>query len=322
MRSFAQRRRNGKQDTPLEINAEGIGPKMNHPTAARLANEAGPAERQRQGFPRAWTAHAVWILLAVLVFAPTIYWLWQRWTMSVWHNVHGMFVPFIVAYFIRKVLRSDHIVDAEQSAWGFLFLIAGLGMIVLDSAIRTQLLSAFGMVVCLPGLSLLLLGSRRTKALAFAWVLSFFMLPIPAAFIERFMLLLRRISAAGAEPIIALFGVPVARDDTTLFLPKHSLSITDACSGFSALYASVTLALVFASMNPSWPRRVVTLGAAFPIAIACDILRCALLALIVQRWGSGILDTVLHPASAVLTFTAAAALLAFLSRAEMRGPAA
>ena len=163
MKSFAQWRRNGKQDTLLEINAEGIGPKMNHPTAARLANEAGPAGRQRQGFPRGWAAHAVWILLAILVFAPTIYWLWQRWTMSVWHNMHGMFIPFVVAYFIREVLRSDQIVDAEQSAWGFLFLIPGLGMIVLDSAIRTQLLSAFGMVVCLPGLSLLLLGSRRTQ---------------------------------------------------------------------------------------------------------------------------------------------------------------
>ena len=306
----------------MEINAEGTGPKMNHPTAARLANEAGPAGCQRQGFPRGWAAHTVWTLLAILVFAPTIYWLWQRWTMSVWHNVHGMFIPFVVAYFIRDVLRSDQIVDAEQSAWGFLFLIPGLGMIVLDSAIRTQLLSAFGMVVCLPGLSLLLLGSRRTRALAFAWVLCFLMLPIPAVFIERFILLLRRITAAGAEQFIALFGVPVARVDTTLFLPEATLSVGDACSGFSALYASVTLALILAYMNRSWPRGVVTLGAAFPIAMACNILRNALLALIVQRWGSGILHTVLHPASGMLMFTAAAALLAFLSRVGMRGAAA
>src|SRR5271167_2877989 len=150
--------------------------------------------------------------------------------------------------------------------------------------------------------------------------LSFFMLPIPAAFIERFILLLRKISAVGAEQVIALFGVPVAREDTTLFLPEASLSIGDACSGFSALYASVTLALILAYMNRSWPRGLVTLGAAFPIAMACNILRNALLALIVQRWGGGILHTVLHPASGMLMFTAAAALLAFLSRVGMRGP--
>jgi len=286
------------------------------------SNEAGPAGRQRLGFRREWAAHTVWILLAILVFAPTIYWLWQRWTMSVWHNVHGIFIPFIVAYLIREELRSDPKVEAEQSAWGFLFLTPGLGMIVLDSAIRTQLLSAFGMLVCLPGLSLLLLGRRRTQALAFVWVLSFFMLPIPAALIERFMLLLRRITATGVEQVMALFGVLIARVDTTLFLPKATLSIVDACSGFSALYASVTLALVLAYMNPSWPRRVVTLGAAFPIAMVCNILRCALLALIVQRWGGGILSTVWHPVSGLLTFATAAALLAFLGRVEMRGHAA
>jgi len=292
---------------------------MNHPTATLLANETDPAGRQE--FPRRWAAHTVWILLAILVFAPTIYWLWQRWTMDVWHNVHGMFIPFVVAYFIYKVLRSDPIVDAEQSAWGFLFLIAGLGMIVLDSAIRTQLLSAFGMVVCLPGLSLLLLGSRRTRALGFVWVLSFFMLPIPAAFVEGFLLLLRRITAAGAEQVIALCGVPVAREDTMLFLPAANLSINDGCSGFSVLYASVTLALILAYFNSSWPRRVVTLAVAFPIAMACNALRCGILGLLVQRWGGGILDTMLHPMSGMLTFAAAAALVTYVGTAGMRRPA-
>ena len=295
---------------------------MNHPTAAQLDNEKGPAIRHRQEVFHGWAAHAVWILLATLVFAPTIYWLWQRWTMSVWHNIHGMFIPFVVAYFIYRVLHSDQIADAEQSAWGFLFLIPGLGMIVLDSTIHTQLLAAFGMVVCLPGLSLLLLGRRRTQALTFAWVLAFFMLPIPAAFIERFTLLLRRITAAGTEQVIALFGIPVGRVETTLFLPADTLSITDACSGFSALYACFTLALVLAYMNRSWRRGAITLAAAFPIAMACNIFRCAFLALIVQRRGSGILHTAVHPVSGMLTFTAAAVLLALLDRVEMRGSAA
>jgi len=294
---------------------------MNHPIAIRLADETVPANRRGRGFFSEWAGQATWILLAILVFAPTIYWLWQRWTMSVWHNVHGLFIPFICAYFIYEVLRSDQVADVEQSAWGFLFLIAGLAMIALDSAIRTQLLAAFGMLVCLPGLSLLLLGKRRTQALAFVWVLSFFMLPIPAAFIDRFTLLLRRISAAGAEQVIALLGMPIARQDTMLFLPKASLSIWDACSGFSTLYACVALALVLAYMNPSWPRRALTLAAAFPVAIAGNILRCALFALIVERWGIGTLHTPLHPASGVVTFTAAAVLLILLSGAQIRGPA-
>jgi exosortase len=291
---------------------------MNHPDAARPANEAGFAWRQRQGFLRGWAAHTVWILLALLVFAPTIYWLLQRWTMSVWHNIHGMFIPFVVAYFIHQVLRSDQTGEAEQSAWGFLFLIPGLAMVVLDSAIRTQLLSAFGMLVCLPGLSLLLLGSRRTQALAFVWVLSFFMLPIPAAFIERFILLLRTLTAMGAEQVIPLFDIPVGRVGTTLFIPRTPFPVVDACSGFSFFYASVTLALVLAYMNPSWPRRLLMLGAAFPIPVACNVLRVVVLALLVEHWGTGIMNTVVHPASGVVTGVTGMVLLAFLGRTEKR----
>lgn len=302
--------------------AERIGHTMNHADAVLPISEANPGGSKPRVFRRQWFAHAVWILLALLVFAPTIHWLWQRWTMSVWHNAHGLFIPFVVAYFIYEQLGSDQHVEADQSEWGFLFLILGLGMIVLDSAIRTQLLAAFGMVVCLPGFSLLLLGRRRTQKLAFVWVLAFLMLPIPAAFIERLMLLLRRLSAVGAEQILTLIGVPVVREDTVLFLTRAKLIVGDACSGFSALYASVTLALILAYINPSWTRRVVTLAAAVPIAVACNILRCVLLALIVQRWGIGILGTFWHPASGVLTFAAAAALLGFLGSSDARRPVA
>ena len=33
-----------------------------------------------------------------LVFGPTVVWLWHRWTISIWYNGHGMFVPLVVAY--------------------------------------------------------------------------------------------------------------------------------------------------------------------------------------------------------------------------------
>ena len=319
MKIFGRQMRNGQQGTRLETHAEGSGLYMNHSSAAPLASEGTAASQPRKTLRREWVAHSVWIVLALLVFGPTIYWLWQRWTMSVWHNVHGMFIPFIVAYFIRRELRSDQIVDAEQSAWGFLFLIPGLGLMVLDTAIRTQLLSAFGMVVCLPGLSLLLLGSRRTRALAFVWVLSFFMLPIPAAFIDRLNLLLRTITAVGAVPVIELFGVPVIRADTTLFPPGAPFNIIDACSGFSILYAAFTLALILAYLSPSWPRRLVTLASVFPITMACNILRVALLVLMVQHWGNGILHTVWHPATGMLAALATMVLVIFLSGVDFLG---
>ena len=282
-------------------------------TASALASDS-----RRSVWRHPMLAQGIWIGLAVLVFAPTFHWLWHRWTMDVWHNVHGLFIPFALAYFGYKILRSDQVADADQSAWGFLFLIPGLGMVVLDSAIGSGLLSAVGLVVCLPGLSLLLLGTRRTRALTFVWILSLFMLPIPAAFIDSFLWVLRRVTAVGTEHIIRWCGVLVAREDTLLLIPRGVVSINEGCSGFSVLYAALALALILAALNSSPRARVITFILAVPVAIACNVIRCSVLVLLVQHWGPGILDTVVHPLSGMLTFTAAAALLTYIGTFDMR----
>ena len=150
MKILAQCWRSGKQDTLLEISAEGIGPKMNHPIAARAGQGSQPCPAPARIYPRVGCPRGLDPACDPRLCSDDLLALAALDQTASRHNIHGMFIPFVVAYFIRKELRSDQIVDAEQSAWGFLFLIPGLGMMALDSAIRTQLLSAFGMVVCLP----------------------------------------------------------------------------------------------------------------------------------------------------------------------------
>jgi exosortase len=219
----------------------------------------------------------------------------------------------VVAYLAYLYLREDISRKEESSPWGFAFLLPGLLMVVVDSAIRTQLLSAIGLVFSLLGLTLLLLGARRSKALGFPLVLLFFMLPIPTAFIDRLVLVLRRISATGCEHVASLTGLPVLRDFTTLYLPNSSLEIADACSGFSTLYASVTMALILAYLTPSTARRVAILISAVPVAIGCNILRCTLLAYLVNYQGAGVLETPLHPLTGIFSFSFALAILFLIS---------
>src|SRR4029453_6614993 len=42
----------------------------------------------------------------ILLFAPTVRFLVDRWTVSVWHNAHGMFVPPLVAWFAWQELKT------------------------------------------------------------------------------------------------------------------------------------------------------------------------------------------------------------------------
>ena len=62
----------------------------------------------------------------VVLFAPTVAWLYDRWTLSVWHNAHGLMIPFVVAYLAYQELKPYTGRPVVASPWGFAFLIPAL----------------------------------------------------------------------------------------------------------------------------------------------------------------------------------------------------
>jgi exosortase len=246
------------------------------------------------------------VLLAVVaIYAPTVAWLWERWTMSVWHNAHGLLIPFVVAYFVYDELQRYEGPPEAGSPWGFAWLVPALLLHVIDGAMHTQLLSAASIVLVLPGLSYLFLGPSRTRKILFPLLFLAFMLPIPLGITERIHLALRHLTARGVEQLVPMVGVPLFRDNLTLETGETRLFVADACSGFSTLYAAMTVACLTAYFCPvPWRRVAVLLGAA-PIAIAANILRVSILVLLVRYYGNGVLDTWMHEASGMLTFVLA-----------------
>ena len=238
----------------------------------------------------------------LLLYGPTIAWLVDRWTMGIWYNGHGLFIPPAVAYFSWYALRPLRGRPVRGSAWGFAFLVPALAMHALDTGIHTQILSAASIVVALPGLSLLFLGAERTRAIAFPLAFSAFMLPIPLAMTERVHFALRQIGTAGATAVLPWLGITVFSEGTSLHLVNGILEVGDACSGFSTLYAACAVATLSAFMCNYWRGRIQTLVAAAPIAIASNVLRIVLLAVLVEWMGIEVLDTWLHPASGMMTF--------------------
>ncbi len=274
--------------------------------------------------PVATWALWVWLGLFALAFAPTAIWLWERWTISVWYNGHGIIMPVIFAYLVWDHLRDDPIQQERSSAWGFLFLGVGLSLLALDTAIHSQLLAAVGLIVCLPGISLLLLGAERTRAIAFPLVIIAFMLPIPAGFVARIYLWLRLFSASGTARIMdwlqPLLDIPVSREGTLLHLPHQIIQVADSCSGFSTLYAAVTTALILAHLARSNLRRAVLIASSVMLALVANVVRVTILTLMVHYYGIDPLDTALHELSGMLTFAVVIALLLLLAEpGSLRG---
>lgn len=250
----------------------------------------------------------------IALYAPTVRWLIGRWTLSVWHNAHGMLIPFAVAYFAWVELRPLAAVERRASPWGFAFLAVALALHVLDTGMQTQILSAASIVIALPGLSLLFLGAARTKAIAFPLAFMVFMLPLPLVLTERIHLFLREIATVASARLIPLLGITVFSEGTTLHLREGSLVLGDACSGFSTLYASCAFAALTAYSCNHWRGRLLAVAAAVPAAIAANIVRIILLVLAVRFLGMESLDTWLHPASGMLTFALALPAIMWLGR--------
>jgi len=245
------------------------------------------------------------------VFLPTATWLYGQWTSSVWSNGHGLFTPVAMAYIGYGVLRRDSNREAETSAWGYAVLGAGLALLVFDTGIDTKYLSAIALVICLPGLSLLLLGARRTKLLALPLVIGIFMIPIPDN--TGLHLMLRHITAAGVEPLLRLFEMHYARDQTVFLMRGVNFHVSDACSGFATLYAAVAIsAILSVYTRPLW-RAALVLAAAWPLALLANTVRIFVLMVLTQMVNPTIMDTQIHPASGVATFLLIAGALFLLA---------
>ena len=258
----------------------------------------------------------LWPVVALLglLYAPTCLWLWERWTMSVWQNGHGILVAALVIYLVGGELEKLKSLPLSSNPWGFAVLIPALLIHMLDTGIHSQLLSGIALFVSLPGLALLFLGTTRTKAILFLLATLLLTLPIPLVFTESIHLALRHIATKSVVWLLHLLGVSVFSTGTLIEVEGGSLMIADACSGFATLYASVAIAILTAYFCNSVRRKILLLLIAAPLAIAVNIMRVLLLTLLVNWFGIDILATKAHELSGLLTFMIALPIIFFLGQ--------
>jgi exosortase len=270
---------------------------------------------------RTWHRVALYVAAAelVLLYAPTVRWLFERWTISVWHHAHGLLILPVVGYFIYQELRPLSHLPRSSSAWGFALLVPALAIRAVDAGMHTELLSAGSIVIALPGLSLLTLGWVRTRAILFPLAFLAFALPIPLGLTEQVHWQLRQIVTAGTAWAVPLLGIPVYVEGTTLHMARQSLQVADACSGFSTVYAALAVACLTAYTTPSTGRKLLVILAAAPIAVLSNILRVVLLVVLVVWRGEAILETSVHPLSGLMTFALALPIIFWLGGDSRRG---
>jgi len=254
----------------------------------------------------------LWVLglLFAAVYAPTLLWLTERWSMGVWHHMHGFVVLPVAAWLAWGPVRSWKGLPADPSPFGFVLLGLAVALQAADAALRFEVLSAVSLLLAVPGLCLLLLGKERTRSIWFPLVFLWFALPVPLVIARKIHLVLRYVAATSTEQALATMGYEVVREETLLRIGPESVQVADACSGFSTLMALSMAGMLLAYLaSARWWRTGLVLLLVFPAAVLANIVRCIVLSMLVVAFGSDILGTFVHDASGFVTFALALGLL-------------
>lgn len=238
----------------------------------------------------------------LLVQLPTLHWLYEQYTISIWRNGHGLFLGPILYVLVRNRLRAAPRPAIRGSAWGLPVLALAALLALIESASRLGYPGALGLVVALPGLSLLLLGTAATRRIAFPLCLGLFFLPTPEGMVDPFAL--ASTTADLAAPLIRLTGLQATAFDTLVLFYDHIFNVSANCSGLSTFYSAVLLALILSARTPSWRTRTLIFAAIWPLTLLFNSVRLFVIIGGASRWGLAWVHSPIHGLGGIATFWA------------------
>jgi EpsI family protein len=201
------------------------------------------------------------------------------------------------------------LVDASARApvAGALLLVPGLLLYIVGRSQELPLFEAASIFPLVAGTVLVMAGWSAARRLAFAFLLLLFVVPVPGFILDAITGPLKSAVSASVAAILHTLGYPVERAGVMLQVGDHQLLVADACSGMNSIYSLVALSLVYVHLTgPSRRARLplVLLGV-IPIAVAANIVRVTVLALIAYHFGDEAAEGFVHGFAGVLVFALA-----------------
>jgi exosortase len=248
-------------------------------------------------------------LIALLwVYWPTLVELAGRWGSQSQYS-HGYLVPAFAVYLLwarRQLLPAEF----QANAWGLLVLAGGLALRFAGTYLYFEWLSAVSLLFCLLGVCVLMGGM---KALHWAWpAIGFliFMVPMPYRVEVALAHPLQRVATTASNYTLQTLGFPAYADGLVIRIYDIRIGIVEACSGLSMLQIFFALsAAVTMITQRSFVEKIVIFFSAIPIALAANIIRIVVTAIMHLTVGSEWADYVFHDLAGWLMMPLALAML-------------
>ena len=218
----------------------------------------------------------------------------------------------VLAICVWLIYRSwDRIDDADASSpapvAGWLMIAIGLALYVFGRSQRILSAQTLSALFMLPGTVLLLRGPRQLRGAAFALFFMFFLIPLPATFVDAITQPMKLAVSTAAAAVMYAAGYPIARTGVILQIGQYQLLVADACAGLHTLFSLEAMGLLYLNVvrHSSVFRNIALAILIVPISFVANCIRVIVLALITYYYGDEAGQGFLHGAAGMVLFLTA-----------------
>lgn len=222
----------------------------------------------------------------------------------------GVIILAIAVYFFFQSPSQD--VGAEEAiveemrcekGWGVLplALLCVWGGMMIAQILVIQVLSALAFVY----ITLKQITSAHTFGrLRFPLLFLLFIVPLPGVLVDSITQPLKILASIGAESLLGLIGVPVARDGVIIYAGQYQMLVADACAGVQTLFTMEALGIVYLKLrsSTSWARNAALAILIIPVGVVANTLRVVILVLITYNYGDEMGQGYLHSLAGLTLF--------------------
>lgn len=236
------------------------------------------------------------VVSAALLWAfwPTLTELVDRWSHDSQYS-HGFLVPLFSAYLLWSRGKTVDFAAFRPAWWGFPIVLAALAIHFGGIYLFITWLNGLALIPCLAGLCVLAGGPRAIKWAWPAIVFLVFMMPMSFSMQQWLSGPLQRVGTVTSTYILQTFGFTVAAQGNVIHMGEVRLGVVEACSGLNMLLSFVALCTAVAIIvrRPVLDKGVLFLSA-IPIAVACNVIRITVTAIVHKVAGRWLADLIFH----------------------------
>ncbi|OAI41163.1 hypothetical protein AYO40_03725 [Planctomycetaceae bacterium SCGC AG-212-D15] len=247
-----------------------------------------------------YTAWMIGIALLVWSYWVTLCDLVHRWSTESQYS-HGFLVPLFSLFLIwdkRQVLSNRCARIVKNLKFEPLGLaVIGLGIVIrlAGTYLFYPILDAVSLVPCLAGLVLLLGGRDLLRLLAAPLAFLLFMFPLPYQLESALAGPLQRAATLASVYVLQTLSMPALAEGNVIVLNELRIGVVEACNGLSMLVTFFALSAAVALLTRrSWIYKSMALLSAVPLALAVNVLRIVVTAILMQKVSAELARVLFH----------------------------